>query len=184
MGGGLRWLTWLLRRKATLRKPSSQQLGRICHLTAPVWIWGAQLRFPLVLQVLALLQAHLGPGCKTQSTTLTPKARFFRGGSKRPGLERQKETFPVWHRALRAQGIYSSASSARAASPSAAASAAEPLPQAGQEEEPCDFRGAGSQQRGSNSLCSLCKTPSPPGPGALLLPRVSTALEGGKGSRF
>lgn len=114
-----------------LGNPSGQQLGRGSHLSTcrDLGATGSGAAGP------DPSPAHVGPGCRTQSSTLTPKARFFHGHSKSPDLEHQKETFPVWHRALRAQGIYSSASSARAASPSAAASAAEPLPRAGQEEQ-------------------------------------------------
>lgn len=157
MGGGLRLLTWLLKRRAPLRKPRANNQAGGSHLTAPVWIWGAQAQ-------VAPCAAGIGPSPSQAAKPRAPKARFHCGDSKRPDPERQKETFPVWHRAPRAQGIYSSASSTGAASPSAAASAAEPLPRAGQKEEPCDFGGAGSQQRGSNALCSLCRTPSPPSP--------------------
>lgn len=42
MGGGLRLLMWLLKRRAPLRKPRANNRAGGSHLTAPVWIWGAQ----------------------------------------------------------------------------------------------------------------------------------------------
>lgn len=153
MGGGLRLLTWLLKRIAPLRKPNAQQLGGgISPHSTCLHFGGTGSGGPLC--------------CPSPSQAAKPRAspRPQKPGFSMETAKGQKEPFPVWHRAPRAQGIYSSASSAGAASPSAAASAAEPLPRAGQKEEPCDFGGAGSQQRGRNALCLLCKTPSPPSP--------------------
>lgn len=150
-----------------LGNPSGQQLGRGSHLSTcrDLGATGSGAAGP------DPSPAHVGPGCRTQSSTLTPKARFFHGHSKSPDLEHQKETFPVWHRALRAREFI-----AVPPVPGQPLHLLQPLqlnhcPGLGRRSR---VTAKGEELPLQNLLCTQ----------ALLLPSVSTASPEGKGSRY
>lgn len=105
MGGGLVLLTWLFRRRPPLRKRRAQHLRG--DLT---WIGATTSGEPLCCRYWPF-SSPFGSRLQSPEHPLAPKAGCAHGDSK--GLERQKEkeTFPVWERAPRAEGIYSSACS-------------------------------------------------------------------------